>query len=90
MQAIGQHNVAWEEWFTSHGIDPLRVRHEELDTDMQGVAEGILTFPGLKARDRRAIAPRHECQADELNNQWIDRYRRSRATTLVSLKLVLV
>ncbi|MFG3662391.1 Stf0 family sulfotransferase [Streptomyces sp. NPDC047706] len=81
MQTIDEHNAAWEAWFTSNGVEPLQVRYEELDGDMAGVTEGILTFLGLKSRDRRAIVPRHTRQADELNNQWIDRYRADSAQT---------
>ncbi|MEV7992598.1 Stf0 family sulfotransferase [Streptomyces sp. NPDC086077] len=75
MQTIDQHNAAWKNWFTSHGIDPFRVRYEELDADMGGVTQGILTFLGLEAPDRRRMVPRHKRQADGLSNQWIDRYR---------------
>ncbi|AVH60751.1 hypothetical protein C4B68_38970 [Streptomyces dengpaensis] len=75
VQIIDEHNAAWEAWFATCGISPLRVRYEELDTDMAGVTEGILTFLGLSSPDGRAIVPRHKRQADELNDQWIERYR---------------
>lgn len=75
METIEEHNEAWEAWFTSCGVDPFRVLYEELDADMAGVTEGILDFLGIELPDGQAIVPRHERQADRLNDQWIDRYR---------------
>ncbi|MFF7191103.1 Stf0 family sulfotransferase [Streptomyces sp. NPDC008222] len=81
MQTIVEHNAAWEAWFTSCGIDPLRVRYQELDADMAGVTEGILNFFGIELPDGRRVVPRHKRQANGLNDQWIDRYGRSRHST---------
>jgi LPS sulfotransferase NodH len=80
IQMIDEHNTAWEEWFTMFDIQPHVVRYEELDADMVGVTRGILSFLGFDLFDGRAIAPRHKRQADELNDQWIDRYRAESAT----------
>lgn len=74
-QTIDEHNAAWAEWFASFDIQPHLVRYEELDTDVVGVTRGILEFLGLDLPIGRAIVPRHKRQADELNGQWIDRYR---------------
>jgi len=51
------------------------VRYEELAADMGGTTRGILDFLGLGLPRGRAIVPRHRRQADELNDQWIERYR---------------
>lgn len=75
IRLIDEHNTAWEEWFTSFGIQQHVVRYEELDADMIGVTQGILDFLGLDLPDGHVIVPRHKRQADELNGQWIDRYR---------------
>lgn len=74
-QLIDEHNCAWEEWFSSAGVKPHRVRYEELAADMSGVTRGILGYLGLDVSDGRAIVPQHARQADELNDQWIARYR---------------
>jgi LPS sulfotransferase NodH len=76
IQMIGEHNTAWEAWFASSGIQPYVVRYEELDADMVGVTRAILDFLGLKAPGEHVIGPRHQRQANELNRQWIERYRR--------------
>jgi LPS sulfotransferase NodH len=75
IQVIGEHNAAWEAWFASAGVRPLRVSYEELDADVAGVTLGILGFLGLDVPDGQVIAPRHERQADELSARWIERYR---------------
>lgn len=73
---IREHNAAWEEWFAGVGVHPYRVSYEELDADMAGVTRGVLGFLGLDLPAGRAILPRHERQADELSEEWIERYRR--------------
>jgi LPS sulfotransferase NodH len=74
-QTIDEHNAAWEEWFASFDIQPHRVRFEELEADMLAVTRGILDFLGLDLPDGRAIVAQHRREADELNDQWMDRYR---------------
>jgi LPS sulfotransferase NodH len=77
---IDEHNAAWERWFSSSGVQPLVVRYAELGADMAGVTRRILRFLGLglDLPAGRAIAPRHQRQADELNDRWIARYRAER------------
>ncbi|WP_046470898.1 Stf0 family sulfotransferase [Allosalinactinospora lopnorensis] len=73
VRLIEEHNTGWREWFASFGIRPHPVVYEELVADMAGTTRGVLDFLGLPAG--AAIAPRHRRQADELNAEWIDRYR---------------
>ncbi|MEH0970126.1 Stf0 family sulfotransferase [Micromonospora sp. CPCC 205546] len=76
LEETGEHNAAWEAWFASYGIRPHVVRYEELTDDMAATTRGILDFLGLQVpRDQFAVVPRHRRQADELNRQWIERYR---------------
>jgi len=75
VRLIDEHNAAWERWFSSSGIRPHRVCYERLGADLAGVTRGILYFLGLDLPDGAAIAPRHERQADDLNERWIERYR---------------
>lgn len=75
MQVIGDHNLAWRAWFASAGIQPHRVRYEELDADPVGVSGEILDFLGLKIPPGRQITTHNRRLADELNAEWIDRYR---------------
>lgn len=75
VQTIGEHNSAWRTWFSSVGVQPHMVQYEDLDADPVGVAREILDFLGLKLPSGRLIKTGHRRLADELNAQWIDRYR---------------
>jgi trehalose 2-sulfotransferase len=75
VQTIEAHNAAWEEWFASVEVRPHRVRYEALQADLVGVTRGILDFLGLELPEGHSIVPRHRRQADDLNEEWIARYR---------------
>lgn len=75
VEMIDEHNAAWRNWFSSFDIRPHVVRYEELVADMVGVTIGVLDFLGLKLPQDRAITPGHGRQADEINDEWIARYR---------------
>ncbi|MGC4788716.1 Stf0 family sulfotransferase [Micromonospora sp. DT178] len=76
VEEIREHNAAWEAWFASWGIQPHVVRYEELAEDMVATTCGVLDFLGLDVpADGCAVVARHQRQADELNRQWIARYR---------------
>lgn len=51
------------------------VLHEELSVDPVGVTRGILDFLCLELPANREILVQHQRLADELNTQWIQRYR---------------
>ena len=72
---IGEHNRAWQEWFKLAGIQPRTVLYEKLSEDPIEVTYGILNFLGLKLPADREISVQHRRLADELNSQWIQRYR---------------
>ncbi len=71
-EEINAHNAAWRSWFTRHGVGPHLVRYEDLDADNAGVTAGILDL--LEVRAAGPILPRHQRQADDLNQAWITRY----------------
>ncbi len=75
VQSIGEHNAAWLQWFDSAAVTPHRVCYEDLDADPVGVTHGILDSLGLEIPRGHEIRARHRPLGDELNAQWIDRYR---------------
>jgi LPS sulfotransferase NodH len=75
VEVITEHNAAWQAWFSSLAVQPHVVRYEELAEDMVGATHRILDFVGVALPEDRAVVPRHQRQADALNNQWIERYR---------------
>jgi LPS sulfotransferase NodH len=77
VRTIDAHNAAWREWFAAVHVEPHRVRYEALQHDPAGVTRGILDFLGLEAPAGVAIASHRRRQADQLNEDWIARYRGS-------------
>ncbi|MEV4622737.1 Stf0 family sulfotransferase [Asanoa sp. NPDC049573] len=75
VQTIGEHNDAWRNWFTTFGVRPHTVRYEDLTTEIDRVTGGILAFLGLDPPAGQAFVPRHRRQADQLNHDWVSRYR---------------
>jgi LPS sulfotransferase NodH len=74
---IGEHNAAWEAWFASAGVEPYRLRYEQLTADPAATVHDILRFLGLRLPAGHTIAARHRRQADDLNHRWANRYRTS-------------
>jgi trehalose 2-sulfotransferase len=75
VQTIGEHNAAWRVWLTTFGVQPHRLRYEDLAADPVGVTRGILDFLGLRLPADGAIVSRRRRQADQLNDDWMARYR---------------
>jgi LPS sulfotransferase NodH len=72
LDEVSAENAAWQSWFAAQGVEPHRVRYEDLDADNVGVTAGILDF--LELRAENPILPRHRRQADALTREWIERY----------------
>lgn len=75
VRTIHEHNAGWHDWFSAVGITPRMVRYEDLAADPVGVAESILDSLGLALPSGHEIRIRHRRLADDLNTEWIDRYR---------------
>ncbi|MEU5941446.1 Stf0 family sulfotransferase [Micromonospora sp. NPDC047548] len=75
VEVIGRHDAAWRTWFAASGVRPYVVSYEELDADMVGVTHAVLDFLGLALPDGAAVVARHQRQADDVNREWIRRYR---------------
>ena len=72
---IEEHNEAWRRWFEANGIDPLHATYEALAADPAEVARRVLELVGVAVPDGFAVVPGTEQQADEVNEDWIRRYR---------------
>jgi len=77
LRTIEEHNAGWERWFESYGIQPHRIRYEDLSADPQAVTRGVLAFLGLTLPAGHRVTPSHQRQADRLNEEWAARYRLS-------------
>lgn len=74
IRVIGEHNAAWQEWFTASDIIPYPMIYEALDAAPAGVTREVLGFLGLELPADRDIVIQHRRLADKLNAQWIERY----------------
>lgn len=75
VQQIDEHNAAWQGWFASAGIQPHLIWYEALDANPVGVTRRVLDFLNLELPAGRVIRVQHRRLADEVNAEWIDRYR---------------
>jgi LPS sulfotransferase NodH len=75
VRTIGEHNRAWERWFAQAEVDPYRLTYEQLAHDPAGATRDILDHLGLPKPPPTQIIARHTRQADDLNDDWISRYR---------------
>ncbi|GAA5034183.1 Stf0 family sulphotransferase [Actinopolymorpha pittospori] len=73
VRMIEEHNAAWRTWFSSFDVQPHEVVYEELIADMSAVTLGILDHLGLPTTG--SVTPRHQRQADDINAEWMARYR---------------
>ena len=75
LDLIRRHTALWRGWFEAQGVTPLSVSYEELVTDVTGVTRSILRWLGLDPGVGHAPTPATHRQADDLNAEWIERYR---------------
>ena len=75
IDTIIAHEAAWQGWFADQGIKPYEVSYEDLAADPVGVTEAVLSFLGLALPSDRTIAVQDRQQADQLNADWIARFR---------------
>jgi LPS sulfotransferase NodH len=75
VEQIDAHTAAWTRWFATAGVRPHVVRYEELVADMTGVTREILRCLGIESPADQIISAGAQRQADELNRDWISRYR---------------
>jgi LPS sulfotransferase NodH len=68
---------SWRQWFRSHGIKPALIDFEDLVADPAKVVRGVVDLLGVEndAPDK-VYVPKIEKQGDDLNEDWIERFRR--------------
>lgn len=72
---VEEDTEAWRRWFETNGIEPLRLTYEKLVGDPTATIARTLAFVGVDVPADLAVRPTTERQADELNEEWIRRYR---------------
>lgn len=72
---IERSEADWTVWFASHGIVPCEVTYEELAADPPRTAQKVLDYLGLNVPPDRQLVVGHRRQADQLNADWITRFK---------------
>ena len=75
VDTIEQFEADWNTWFTQHHVTPYEVTYEHLAADPLTVAHQILDFLDLEVEDGRKLVVGHQQQADQVNAQWIGKYK---------------
>lgn len=76
VDTITAHEQAWQVWFSERGLVPHEVSYEDLAANPVGVTRGVLDVLGLELPATGTITVRDGRQADDLNADWIARFRR--------------
>lgn len=69
------HDGAWRRWFASHSLKPFELVYEELCVEPDRVAREALSYLGHQGEAALQPPPFMQRQADEVNEEWIARYR---------------
>lgn len=72
---INQAEAGWQDWFGRLGVTPHEIEYEDLAADPIRVTHAMLDYLDLELRADRPIRVRHRRQADDLNEDWITRFR---------------
>ena len=79
VQRVRKEANDWQRWFSTNGIEPLKVSYEQLDGNPAAVVREILAFVGVDTAPDPTVNLRTVRQADAVNAEWIRRYREQAA-----------
>ena len=68
---------SWRRWFRHHGIKPTVIDFEDLVADPAKVVRRVIDLLGVQNDPPdKVFVPKIVRQSDEMNNDWMDRFRR--------------
>ncbi|MGB7316610.1 MAG: Stf0 family sulfotransferase [Planktotalea sp.] len=79
MEMLQAFDDAWDVWFDTQGIRPLRLSYEDLSDNPQQALGKALRYIGQDANLARDGTPGLRKLSDAVNAEWIARYRASRS-----------
>ena len=72
---LENYDAAWNSWFDTQGIEPLRIGYEALSANPAAALTGICEALEVQAPNLRDIIPGVAKLADETSLVWMRRYR---------------
>lgn len=89
LREINQDNRAWENFFKSHKITPLRLEYETFITDLRKTIKDILDFIGVEQpKNLTRLKFYNQKMADEISEEWYQRFLKD-SNSFFKLKLFL-
>ncbi|WP_219837307.1 Stf0 family sulfotransferase [Paenibacillus sp. R14(2021)] len=70
--------AAMDQFLAEEGIVPLTLVYEDFILDYEGTVRKVLAFLGVSADDVTIAPPAFDRLADEINEQWVQRFRQER------------
>ena len=78
---IDEHNIAWQNFFTICGVDPVKVAYEAFVKDYEGTLLTLLEEIGVELpKDFSVKPPTMRRQADKISDAWVARYKSERSS----------
>lgn len=77
---LDEHNIAWQNFFVTCGVNPVKVVYEEFVADYEGTLLALLDKIGVELPTDFAVKPpTMKKQADELSTRWVARFKDEQA-----------
>ena len=78
MTRLTEFESNWRRYFKRIGVEPFEVAYEDLVENHESTVHAILRYLDLPISEARSVAPpRLRKQADEVTEEWVQRYRDS-------------
>jgi LPS sulfotransferase NodH len=79
LREIHRQNFGWTRWFEINHVKPFVVYYEDLFADSMGVVRNVIKLLDVENdKPEKIVLPVLKRQADQINADWIDRFRRER------------
>jgi LPS sulfotransferase NodH len=75
LEEMTAYDDAWEHWFATSRINPLRITYEELSADPVKTLRAVLDLLGLEREAADGVEPAVAKLADDINRDWAARFR---------------
>jgi LPS sulfotransferase NodH len=79
---LAGHERAWLRCFAHERIQPLRLHYEDIPGDLPAAVEAVLHHVDVPVPSLLDLSAPTRRQADELSDEWVERYGRDRDVLL--------